>query len=251
MSSLRIYRTDQISSFIEFNPEAKILEKEFLEKVSSLFTLFKEEQNILQGKLNFSLSHIFLDRRNQETLAFLKHRFTVPFAQDQMLLIFKICTFIKSQPFFTKDQINRYKIEGFCSISILSNTADPSLDDTIFVHMKKKHLATIMGRGARSKATKAIEFSNRQFSLVAEKTTYSSMIKKLNCTTLHLNPALFVHPPLVDYFYYQEKHKSEACEIEKKHCSLEKLFDLTLIEIIVAHQNTPFLTEAAVWNISM
>jgi hypothetical protein len=77
------------------------------------------------------------------------------------------------------------------------------------------------------------------------------MSKLFNCSTLQLNPALFIHPPLVDYFYYQENQKSEACEVEKKHCTLEKLFDLTLIEIIVAHQNTLFLTEATVWNISM
>jgi hypothetical protein len=35
--------------------------------------------------------------------------------------------------------------------------------------MKKKDLATIMGKGACSKTTKALEFSGRQFSLIAEK----------------------------------------------------------------------------------
>lgn len=250
MSTLRIHRTDQISCSLEFHPETPILADEFLERMKSLFTTFKGEQRILQERLNFSLSSICLDRRNKEILAFMEKRFLVPLTEEQMVLIFKIASFIKTQSVFSLGIINRYKIDGLCSISILSTTNEPSLDDKIFIHLKKKETCLVLGKGSRSKAFKALEFSQRQFSWVAEKTTYRLPVKNLNSGTLQLNPALFINPPFFSYFYYQEKQKAEACEIEKKHCSLEPLFDLSLIEILEAHQNLSFLTEKSIWSIT-
>ena len=60
---------------------------------------------------------------------------------------------------------------------------------------------------------------------------------------------MFVNPPLFSYVYYTKKLE-EGCVIVEKNCSLESLYDLSLIEIIEAHQNLPFLTESSVWRIT-
>ena len=163
MSSIRIQRTDVITNFLEFNPENSEVSKEVLDKVEAVFRAFKEEQKIFQQRLTFSLSPICLNRRNQEILSFMESRFTIPLTEEEILLIIKIAAFIKTQNVFTLEKINRYKIHKVCSISIHSNTTRPSLDDTIFIHLKKKEMLPFLGLGLKRRLLKLFSFLEVNF----------------------------------------------------------------------------------------
>ena len=251
MSSLRIFRTDQLVDAFEFSSETNVVPPKMLERLGEIFTNFQQEQELLQESLSTSISSLCLNASNKNAIGYLQSRFKLPITKQHFLTIVKIAAYIKTTPYFSTHKIHRFKIQDFCSISLESSTKEPSLDDTLIIHFKKKTNSTIFGVGARVKTFKALHVSKEVISWVAEKTMKKGNHLDQNSHTLNLDPKLFVNPPLYFYPYIQEKTVDDFCEVHNKTCTIEKLYDTSLIDLLEVHQNVSFLQEKSIWQITL
>lgn len=249
MSIFRIHRTDKLDNPVSYFQEP--ISQDLSAAITPIFESFAQEQRLLQHNLDYTLAPICSNARNQELLSFMRKRFSLNLSQDQVLLVFQIASYVKKLPLFTLGKPNRFKIEGLCSFSLLSHTKEAPLEDTIIIHQKKKSTVVVLGKGISSKVCKALMFSQGSFSWIADKTTYSPTLSDNSWVSLGVDPHLFLGVPKFKYSYYQEKNEDDTFGIKKKHCSIETLYDLSLIEMIEAHQNQPFLSEDAMWKIAL
>lgn len=136
----------------------------------------------------------------------------------------------------------RFKIAGFCSITIFRNQ--------LIVHLKKAATKCIIGYGATLTATRAIQISEERVALTAELTRTSRLTDLPPEVTLLSKERDFLTFPALNYRYKGPQKKREI----EKECKIFPLYNtdffsaLTYHALYSDHTKQPFFTHETQWK---